>query len=342
MEQATARETDGSDHGALRGIRVVELATVVAGPGAGRYLADFGAEVIKVEGPGGDPTRRMGWTGEGEADSYFWKLVNRNKQAVVLDLKTEDGKNSLWSLLLDADVLIENMRPGKLEALGFGPEELLRRNPKLVILRVTGFGQDGPYALHPGFATIAEAMSGFSGLLGEADGPPLLPPIAMTDEVTALVGAFATMVALRHAERTGEGQTIDVNLLNSMFQIRGRCRPLTLTWATCSHGSAPEFPTPFRAAPIVAPTRFGWRSQALPIPSRVACWFSSALATTSASRPFRRAAATVTPWKPMSPPGSRSGRRRRCCASSAASTPRSPRCSTCATFSPTSIFAHAA
>ena len=221
MEQATARETDGSDHGALRGIRVVELATVVAGPGAGRYLADFGAEVIKVEGPGGDPTRRMGWTGEGEADSYFWKLVNRNKQAVVLDLKTEDGKNSLWSLLLDADVLIENMRPGKLEALGFGPEELLRRNPKLVILRVTGFGQDGPYALHPGFATIAEAMSGFSGLLGEADGPPLLPPIAMTDEVTALVGAFATMVALRHAERTGEGQTIDVNLPNSMFQIMG-------------------------------------------------------------------------------------------------------------------------
>ncbi len=134
MEQATARETDGSDHGALRGIRVVELATVVAGPGAGRYLADFGAEVIKVEGPGGDPTRRMGWTGEGEADSYFWKLVNRNKQAVVLDLKTEDGKNSLWSLLLDADVLIENMRPGKLEALGFGPEELLRRNPTARVL----------------------------------------------------------------------------------------------------------------------------------------------------------------------------------------------------------------
>jgi crotonobetainyl-CoA:carnitine CoA-transferase CaiB-like acyl-CoA transferase len=213
--------TEAPARGALDDVRVVELATVVAGPGAGRYLADFGAEVIKVEGPGGDPTRRMGWTGPGETDSYFWKLVNRNKQVITLDLKTAEGKESLWSLLLEADVLIENMRPGKLEALGFGPDELLRRNPKIVILRVTGFGQDGPYAMHPGFATIAEAMSGFSGLLGEAGGPPLLPPIAMTDEVTALVGAFATLAALRHAERTGEGQAIDVSLLNSMFQIMG-------------------------------------------------------------------------------------------------------------------------
>lgn len=207
--------------GPLAGVRVVELATVVAGPGAGRYLADFGAEVIKVEAPGGDPTRRMGWTGPGETDSYFWKLVNRNKQSVSLDLKTDAGKENLWLLLLDADVLIENMRPGKLEALGFGPDELLKRNPKLVILRVSGFGQDGPYAMHPGFATIAEALSGFSGLLGEAGRQPLLPPIAVTDEVTALVGAFATLAALRHAEQSGEGQTIDVNLLTSMFQIMG-------------------------------------------------------------------------------------------------------------------------
>ncbi len=213
--------TDKMDKTALEGVRVVELATVVAGPGAGRYLADFGAEVIKVEAPGGDATRRMGWVGEGETDSYFWKLVNRNKEVISLDLKSESGKAALWSLLSEASVLIENMRPGKLEALGFAPDELLRINPKLVILRVSGFGQDGPYALHPGFATIAEALSGFSGLLGEADGPPLLPPVAVTDEVTALVGAFTTMVALRHAERTGEGQTIDVNLLTSMFQIMG-------------------------------------------------------------------------------------------------------------------------
>lgn len=214
--------------GPLAGIRVIELATVVAGPGTGRYLADFGADVIKVEPPGGDPTRRMGWTGPGETDAYFWKLVNRNKRTIALDLKTEAGVDDLWRLLADADVLIENMRPGKLEALGFTPEALLAANPRLVILRVSGFGQTGPYALHPGFATIAEAMSGFAGLLGEAGGPPLLPPIAATDEITALVGAFATLVAVRHAEKTGEGQTVDVNLLQSMFQIMG---PLVSAYA---------------------------------------------------------------------------------------------------------------
>ena len=115
--------------GPLAGIRVIELATVVAGPGTGRYLADFGAEVIKVEAPGGDPTRRMGWTGPGETDAYFWKLVNRNKKAVSLDLKTDQGKADLWRLVADAGVLIENMRPGKLEALGFSPEALLRQEP---------------------------------------------------------------------------------------------------------------------------------------------------------------------------------------------------------------------
>jgi crotonobetainyl-CoA:carnitine CoA-transferase CaiB-like acyl-CoA transferase len=207
--------------GPLAGVRVVELATVVAGPGAGKYLADFGAEVVKVEAPGGDPTRRMGWTGPGEADSYFWKLLSRNKLSVTLDLKSDSGQASLRALLAGADVLIENMRPGKLEALGFGCEDLLRANPKLVILRVSGFGQDGPYAQHPGFATIAEALSGFSALLGEPEGGPLLPPIALTDEVTALVGAFSILAALRHAEKTGEGQVIDVSLLESMFQIMG-------------------------------------------------------------------------------------------------------------------------
>ena len=207
--------------GPLAGTRVVELATVIAGPGAGKYLADFGAEVVKVEAPGGDASRRMGWIGPGETDSYFHKLVNRNKLCVTLDLKTAEGKESLWALLARADILIENMRPGKFSALGFDADELLRRNPRLVILRVTGFGQDGPYAQHPGFATIAEALSGFAGLLGTEGGPPLLPPIAVTDEVTALVGAFSALAALRHAERTGEGQVVDVNLLESMFQIMG-------------------------------------------------------------------------------------------------------------------------
>jgi crotonobetainyl-CoA:carnitine CoA-transferase CaiB-like acyl-CoA transferase len=207
--------------GPLYGVRVIELATVVAGPGVGKYLADFGATVIKVEGPGGDPTRRMGWTGPNETDSYFWKVLNRNKRTIALDLKSPEGRDTVWALLTNADILIENMRPGKLETLGFGPQDLLARNPKIVVLRVSGFGQDGPYALRPGFATIAEALSGLASHLGESDGPPLLPPIALTDEVTALVGAFATLAALRHAEKTGEGQVVDVNLLESMFQLMG-------------------------------------------------------------------------------------------------------------------------
>ena len=120
-----------------------------------------------------------------------------------------------------ADVLIENLRPGTLDRLGLAPGELLARNPRLVILRVTGFGQTGPVRRRPGFATMAEAMGGFAAINGEPDGAPLLPPIALTDEITALVGAFAVMVAVRHRDLTGEGQVVDVNLLESMFQIMG-------------------------------------------------------------------------------------------------------------------------
>src|SRR4051812_48820248 len=195
------------------------MATVLAGPGTARYLADFGADVVKVEAPADDGTRRMGWFPPEGGDSYMWKLLGRGKRSVVLDLKTEAGLDAMRKLVDRADVLIENLRPGTLERLGLAPDELLARNPRLVVLRVTGFGQDGPYAQRPGFATLAEAMSGFASINGEPDGPPLLPPIALTDEVTALAGAFAVMVALRHRDRTGEGQVIDVNLLESMLQL---------------------------------------------------------------------------------------------------------------------------
>ena len=228
MSEAGAGTTRDSAPTALDGVRVVDLATVVAGPGSARYLADFGADVIKVERPGGDATRTMGWTVPGESDSLFWKLLNRGKRAVVLDLKDSNDHERMLSLLDGAQVLIENMRPGKLEELGLGPAELHARNPRLVILRVTGFGQTGPYSSRPGFATIADALSGLSDLSGEPGGGPLLPPIALADEVTALVGAFSVMVALRHAERTGEGQVIDVNLLESVLQIMG---PLPAAWA---------------------------------------------------------------------------------------------------------------
>jgi len=206
---------------ALEGLRVIDMASVLAGPGAARYLADFGADVIKVEPPGGDGVRRMGWLPPGGGDSYFWKQVARGKRCIVLDLKSDSGRAAMLDLLDTADVLVENLRPGSLERLGLGPEGLQARNPALVVLRVTGFGQDGPYADRPGFATLAEAMSGFAAINGEPDGPPLLPPIALTDEVTAVVGAFAVLAALRHRDRTGEGQVIDVNLLESMLHLMG-------------------------------------------------------------------------------------------------------------------------
>ncbi|MGQ0434224.1 MAG: CaiB/BaiF CoA transferase family protein [Microthrixaceae bacterium] len=204
--------------GPLSGIRVLDIATVIAGPGAARYLADYGADVLKIERPGaGDSTRALGLPDPADGTSLFWKLVSRNKRCATLDLKTDDGRAALLALVDDAHVLIENFRPGALERLGLGPDVLLARNPNLVITRVTGFGQDGPYANRPGFATIAEAMSGFAAINGEPDGGPLLPPIALTDEITALAGAFATMTALW----SGVGQVVDVNLLESLFQCMG-------------------------------------------------------------------------------------------------------------------------
>jgi crotonobetainyl-CoA:carnitine CoA-transferase CaiB-like acyl-CoA transferase len=204
---------------ALEGLRVIDMATVFAGPGAARHLADFGADVVKIEAPAGDGVRRMGWFPPEGGDSYTWKLLGRNKRAVVADLKTDAGHEALVALADEADVLIENFRPGTLERLGLGPDVLCARNPRLVVLRVTGFGQDGPYSSRPGFATMAEAMSGFAAINGQPDGPPLLPPIALTDEVAAIAGAFAVMVALHDRERTGLGQVIDVNLLESMLQM---------------------------------------------------------------------------------------------------------------------------
>ena len=203
--------------GPLQGLRVVDLATVIAGPNTARYLADFGADVIKVERPGGDSLRRMAWSDPRDGEGLWWKLANRNKRTVVLDLKQDADRDVLLSLLDDAHVLVENLRPGGLEKLGLAPEDLLARNPRLVITRVSGFGLDGPYAARPGFATVAEGMSGFAALNGEPDGAPLPPPVALTDEVTGLAGAFATMVALH----SGVGQVVDVNLLESMLQVMG-------------------------------------------------------------------------------------------------------------------------
>lgn len=202
----------------LRGLRVVDASTVLAGPACARYLADFGADVVKVERPGtGDGTRDMFRRHPDDGVTYFWKLLGRGKRSVVLDLKSDEGREHMLDLCAGTDVVVENFRPGTLERLGLGPDVLLARNPSLVLTRVTGFGQHGPYSERAGFATLAEAMSGFAALSGEPDGAPLLPPIALTDEVTGLAAAFATMVAVH----SGVGQVVDVNLLESLLQVMG-------------------------------------------------------------------------------------------------------------------------
>ncbi len=228
-ERAPSSETSPAPTGPLAGIRVLDLATVIAGPGAARYLADYGADVLKIERPGtGDSTRGLGLADPVDGTSFYWKVVSRNKRCATLDLKSDEGRETVLALVADAHVLIENFRPGTLERLGLGPDVLLARNPRLVITRVTGFGQDGPYAGRPGFATIAEAMSGFASINGEPEGGPLLPPIALTDEVTALAAAFATMTALW----SGAGQVVDVNLLESLFQCMG---PLPAAYAATGY-----------------------------------------------------------------------------------------------------------
>lgn len=205
----------------LADISVVDMSTLVAGASAARHLADFGARVVKAERPGGDDLRRMGWKITPDDDSLYWKLHSRNKRSEVVDLGGEAGRSRMRALLRDCDVLVENMRPGKLEAMGFAPEALWAQNPGLVILRVTGFGQDGPYASRAGFATLAEAMSGFASVHGEEGGPPLLPSIALTDELAGIIGAFGVMVALWARRQTGRGQVVDVSLLESILQVMG-------------------------------------------------------------------------------------------------------------------------
>jgi crotonobetainyl-CoA:carnitine CoA-transferase CaiB-like acyl-CoA transferase len=215
-------DADQRGAGPLADLRVIDVATVVAGPGCARYLADFGADVIKVERPGGDTVRDLGWKDPSDDTSVWWKIVGRNKRVIELDLKDAADLEVMRALCDTADVLVENFRPGTLERLGLGPEVLHRTNPDLVITRVTGFGQTGPYRDRTAFATQAEALSGFAAINGDPDGPPLLPPIALTDEVAALVGAFATMVAVH----SGVGQVVDVNLIESMLQLMGPLVPL--------------------------------------------------------------------------------------------------------------------
>jgi crotonobetainyl-CoA:carnitine CoA-transferase CaiB-like acyl-CoA transferase len=202
----------------LDGVRVVDLSRLVAGNMVSLQLADQGAEVIKVEDPRtGDPLRA--WRVKGL--SLHWKVYARNKKSLALNLRPRAGRDTLVDVIAQSHVLIENYRPGTLEAMGLGPDALHERNPRLIIVRITGFGQDGPYRDRPGFGTLVEAMSGFAAKNGFGDRPPVLPPLALADMVAGLYGAYAVMVALRVVERGGKGQVIDLPLLDPIISILG-------------------------------------------------------------------------------------------------------------------------
>jgi crotonobetainyl-CoA:carnitine CoA-transferase CaiB-like acyl-CoA transferase len=209
---------DAARTGPLDGVRVLDLSRLVAGNMLSLQLGDLGAEVMKVEPPRGDPLRD--WLDAGKP--LFWKTYARNKRSLVLDLRIAEAREALLRLAAGADVLIENYRPGTLEEMQLGPEVLHARNPDLILVRISGFGQTGPYAELPGFGTLVEAMSGFAARTGFADREPVLPPLALADMIAGLYGANATVTALFARMRgLARGQVIDVSLLEAIFSILG-------------------------------------------------------------------------------------------------------------------------
>ena len=212
------RAFDPSARGTLNGVRVIDLSRLVAGNQLTQVLGDFGAEVIKVEPPAGDTLRA--WKVE-QVDTN-WKLYARNKKSLGLELRKPEARELLLKLAATGAVFVESFRPGTLEAMDLGPDALLARNPKLVIVRISGWGQDGPYRRRPGFGTLVEGMSGFAALNGFADREPVLPPMYLADTIAGLYGAFGVMVALREVEHNGgQGQVIDLPLLDPLFAVLG-------------------------------------------------------------------------------------------------------------------------
>ena len=206
--------------GPLVGTKVLDISTILAGPLACQILGDYGAEVIKIEHPRyGDSMRGHGPVKDGEA--LWWKEISRNKRAVAIDLGQPDGAALIRRLAAEADVLVENFRPGTLERWGLAPSSLLEENPRLVVARVTGFGQTGPYAARAGFGTLAEAMSGFAQLTGDPAGPPTLPAFGLADSIAGVTASSAIVMALYARERTGRGQVIDLNLLSPIMTAVG-------------------------------------------------------------------------------------------------------------------------
>ena len=215
MSNLPRHEYDPTATGALADVRVVDLSRLVAGNVLTKVLADHGAEVIKIEPLEGDTLRA--WKVGGVETS--WKTICRNKFSVALNLRNPAAIEAVLALCETAAIFVESFRPGVLEAMGLSPETLLARNPALVIVRISGWGQTGPFAHKPGFGTLVEGYSGFAAVNGFADREPVLPPMFMGDAYAGLHGAGSTMIALRHAEKTGRGQVIDLSLFEPIFNV---------------------------------------------------------------------------------------------------------------------------
>ena len=204
--------------GALDGVRILDMSRLVAGNTLTQVLGDFGAEVIKIEPPAGDTLRA--WQTNGIATN--WKIYARNKKSLALELRKPEAREILLKMLPTAAVFVESFRPGTLEEMGLGPDVLLAINPKLIIVRISGWGQTGPYKRRPGFGTLVEGMSGFAAINGFADREPVLPPMYMADSYAGLYGSTAVMIALREVESNGgQGQVIDLPLLDPVFAVLG-------------------------------------------------------------------------------------------------------------------------
>lgn len=209
---------DPALQGPLSGVRVLDLSRLVAGNMLSLQLADFGADVVKIEPPQGDPLRD--WTDDGQ--SLHWKVYARNKRSMMLNLREAADMDALLALVKTSDVFIENFRPGTLESMGIAPERLLELNPDLIVVRISGFGQTGPYAAYPGFGTLVEAMSGFAARTGFPDREPVLPPLALADMIAGMTGAQAVTMALLAREKgRARGQVIDLSLLEPMVAVLG-------------------------------------------------------------------------------------------------------------------------
>lgn len=209
------RETTRDQDGALAGVRVIELGQLIAGPFCGQLLADLGAEVIKVELPGrGDPMRDWG-----RGEPLWWPIVARNKKCVTLDVRTERGKSIVGELVKKSDLVLENFRPGTMEKWGLSHTELARLNPGIIMVRVSGYGQDGPYAARAGYGGIGEAMGGLRYIVGDPSTPPSRVGISIGDSLAAMFAAIGALSALRHRERTGQGQVVDSAIYEAVLGV---------------------------------------------------------------------------------------------------------------------------